>query len=485
MNGTCEMRNKTVSGFLWKISERMLAQLISLLISIVLARILSPSDYSVVSIINIFFAFSNILVVSGLNTALIQKKSADTLDYSIVLYTSLLLSIITYGIMFFCAPIIADFYDQPILTPMFRIMGLTLPITAIQSVWSAYISSSMMFRKFFFSTLGGTLISGGVGFYMAVNGCGPWALIAQQMSSIAINTLILIAMTKISIVFKFSLSRFKLLWGFGWKIFLSSIISAIYSETAPLIIGIKFNKNDLSFYTKGRNFPGLISNTVITSLSAVLFPVWSKIQDDKVSLLNYLRKYIKVASFVIFPLMLGFLTVSETFVSVVLTDKWLQTVPYIQIFCVAYMFDMLSSGNCEVLKAMGRSDIFLIIEIIKKSLYFVVIASFVFAMPSAIMLATSSIVCGVIAVIVNSVPNKKLLGYTYKLQLSDIIPNLLNSFIMCVGVSLIALINMDKIILLVIQVFFGALIYILLSLITKNKALFFIISYGKSLLKKT
>ncbi len=479
MKNAGELKEKTFASFLWKFSERMMSQFISLVISIILARILAPSDYSVVSIVTIFFSFANIFVIGGLSTALIQKKNADTLDYSVVLYSTLSLSIVIYAILFFCAPAIANLYDQPVLTNMIRIMGLTLPITAIQSVWSAYISSAMMFKKFFFSTLGGTLLSGAIGLYMAINGYGSWALVAQQMSSVVINTVILIISTRIKIVFNFSFSRFKILWKFGWKVFLSSAISVTYAETTPLVIGLKFNSTDLSYYTKGRNFPGLISNTLTNSLSSVLFPIFSKKQDDKKFLLEYLRQYIRVASFIIFPLMLGFLMVSDSFVSVILTDKWAPAVPYIQIFCIAYMFDMLSVGNCEVIKAMGRSDIFLLIEIIKKSLYFIVIGVFVLTMSSATMLAVSSIICSSIAIVVNSMPNQKLLGYKYRQQLLDILPNLLNSLIMCVAVGLITLLNLGDGLTLILQVFTGAVTYVLVAFITKNKSMMYFLGMVK------
>lgn len=462
--------------------ERFSAQFVSLLISIFLARILSPDDYSVVGVVTIFFTFANVFVVGGLSTALIQKKNADEIDYSIVLFTSLLLSLIAYAVAFFCAPLIAGIYSQPVLTKMIRIMGLTLPVTAIQSVWNAYICSALKFRKSFFSTLGGTVISGVIGLWMASNGFGAWALVAQQISNILANTVILVFTVKIKIVPHFSFARFKALWNYGYKVFLSSVISNVYAESTPLIIGLKFNSTDLSFYTKGRNFPGLISNTLTNALSAVLLPVFSKEQDDKERLLNHLRKYIQISSFLIFPLMMGFFCISESFVSVVLTDKWLPAVPYIRIFCVAYMFDMFAVGNCEVIKAMGRSDIFLLIEIVKKSMYFLIILFFVFVMDSAVLLALSAILCSAIALIVNSIPNRKLLGYRYRDQLADLLPNLLCTAVMCFGVSLIGLLNIHKLWLMGIQVFSGAVIYTLASMFFRNPSFQYSLYYLKSML---
>ena len=207
-----DIKQKTITSTIWKFLERFMAQAVSLIVSILIARILTPADYSVVSIVTIFFTFANVLISGGLNTALIQKKDADDEDYSTVLYVSVLLSIVCYIILFFCAPLIARLYEQPSLILIIRIMGLTLPITALKSIWCAYISSTLQFRKFFFATLGGTLVSAVVGITMALNGFGPWALVAQQMTNTVIDTLILIISTRIHIVLKVSITKLKVVF---------------------------------------------------------------------------------------------------------------------------------------------------------------------------------------------------------------------------------------------------------------------------------
>lgn len=479
------LKKKAFSGMIWKFLERICAQMVSLIVSIILARILMPNDYSVVSIVTIFFAFCNVFISGGLNTALIQKKDADAEDYSTVLHTSMLIALILYIIMFFSAPAIANLYDKQILVPVIRIMSLTFFINAFKSILSAYTSSNLQFRKFFFSTIIGTVVSAFVGIYMAVNGYGVWALVAQQITNSFLDTLILYFSTKYKILFKFSFKKLKSLFNYGWKIFVSSIISVIYDQINPLIVGIKYTANDLAYYNKGQNYPGLINSTISDTLQSVLFPIMSKVQDDKEVVLNVTRKYIKTASYIIFPMMIGLFSVSDVFVEVVLTEKWLPIVPYIQIFCFSYMLNIIQVGNLQAIKAIGRSDITLILEIVKKSFYFIIIIIFVFISKSPIVLALSSVVCTIFATLVNTYPNRKLLGYKYRYQLNDLLPNLIISILMGISVYFVKYIEMSKVLLLLLQVFIGIFVYILLSIITKNENLYYLIDYVKLYFRKS
>ena len=478
------LKNKAFSGMIWKFMERICAQVVSLIVSIVLARILMPDDYSIVSIVTIFFTFCNVFISGGLNTALIQKKDADVEDYSTVLHTSMFVALILYMVMFFLAPSIANLYNKQILIPVIRIMSLTFFINAFKSVLSAYTSSNLQFKKFFFSTIVGTIISAFVGIYMAINGYGAWALVAQQMTNSLLDTLILYLTTKYRIIFKVSFKKLKSLFSYGWKIFVSSIISVIYDQINPLIVGVKYTSKDLAYYSKGQSYPGLINSTISDTLQSVLFPIMSKVQDNKEMVLSVTRKYIKVASYVIFPMMIGLFSVSDIFVEVVLTEKWLPIVPYIQIFCFSYMLNIIQVGNLQAIKAIGRSDITLILEIVKKSFYLIIIILFVILSKNPIVLALSSIVCTVFATVVNTYPNRKLLGYKYKYQLNDLLPNLIISIIMGIVVYLIKYIQISKVLILILQVFIGIIVYILLSKFTKNENLYYLIDYVRSYFRK-
>lgn len=466
-----QLNRKLYSGVFWKFFERFAAQGVSLIVSIILARLLSPSDYSVVSIVLIFFAFANVIISGGLNTALIQKKNADIEDYSTVLHISVILSILVYIGLFIAAPYIARLFNQTILTLVIRIMSISLPITAIKSVWCAYISSHMQFKKFFFSTLGGTLISAVVGILMAVKGFGAWALVAQQMTNTIIDTLILIIVTRLKIVPRINFKKFKELFSYGWKILLSSLLNVSYVEITPFIIGIRFSSESLSYYTKGRTFPNTINTMTTSTLSSVLFPFLSKHQDNKEKILFYTRRYIQIASFIVFPMMLGLFAVSDNFVYVVLTSKWMEASYYIKVFCIACMFDVIAIGNCETIKAIGRSGVFLAMEIIKKSSYFITILLFVLFSRSPKILAISSIVCMLVQIVVNSIPNKRIIGYRFRDQAADLVPSLIASSIMCAVVLLLQyLSNGFSAITLIKQIVVGIATYFLVVVITKNKA---------------
>ena len=478
------LKNKTFNGLKWKFLERSCAQIVSLIVSIVLARLLLPSDYSVVSIVTIFFTFCNLIISSGLNTALIQKKNADLLDYSTVLYVTLAISILMYIIMFFTAPLIANIYHKDILIPVLRVMSLTFFINGFKSILCSYVSSRLEFRKFFLSTIVGTVISAFVGIIMALKGFGAWALVAQQMTNSFIDTLILFITTKFKIALQFSFVRLKKLFGYGWKIFAAGIITVIYDQILPLVVGIKYSPEDLAYYSKGQNYPGIVNNTINDTLMSVVFPVMSKLQDDKKAVLSATRRFIGVSSYIVFPAMIGFFAVSRNFVRVVLTDKWLPIAPFIQIFAFSYMFNIIQTGNLQTIKAIGRSDITLILEVIKKVLYLIVIIIFIKFSDSPLMLALSSIVCTAIATIVNTFPNRKLINYKYKNQIMDLLPNFVISIIMGLVILSMNRLNIPLLLLFLMQIAAGALIYLALSIFTHNSNYSYIVDNIKKYFNK-
>ena len=479
-----ELKMKAFSGALWKFAERIGAQLVSLFVSIVLARLLTPEDYSVVGIVTIFFALCNVFITGGFNAALIRKKNADKEDYATVFYISMSVAVLLYGVLYFTAPAIAKLYAQPLLVPIFRVMGLSLPLFAAKSVVSAYISNQLQFKKYFFATLGGTIVSAVVGIVMAVKGFGPWALVAQNLVNSGIGTVILFLVTRLRIPLAFSWAKLKDLLDYSWKIFAASLITAIYDEVNPLIIGLKFSANDLSFYTKGRAYPALLNTSIDGTLSAVLFPVISKVTDDKEAVLRYTRRFFRVSSFIVFPVMIGFFAVSDNFIRVLLTEKWMPAAPYVKIFCLSYMFNIIQNGNLQTIRAVGRSDINLKLEIIIKTLYLVVIVTAVFLSDSPVALATTTLINTTIAILVNSAPNKKIIGYGLRRQMMDILPNLLISSVMGVAVYALGALPVVAWILLPLQVLSGAAIYVLINLLIKNPDLHYLLQMIKGFFKK-
>lgn len=464
-----QLKKSAFSGTIWKFMERVCAQLVSLVVSIVLARILIPEDYAPISIVSIFFAFCYVFIAGGLSTSLIQKKDVTDEDYSTVLVMNLIMAAILYALMYLFAPMIAQLYQKPQLIRVIRVMALCFFVNGLKSVLSAYTSSNFQFRKFFFSTIIGTVISAVVGILMAMKGFGVWALVAQEMTNAVIDTGVLYLTTKLRFKRKFSVACMKYHINYGWKIMTTSIISTIYEQLNPLIVGVRFAPVDLAYYNKGNSFPMLINATVSDTLASVLFPVMSKVQDNKEDVLNITRRYVKVSSYLLFPVMAGMFAVAETFVEVLLTEKWLPAVPYIQIFAFSYMFNMIQVGNIQAIKAIGRSDIVLTTEILKKSLYFAVIAAFVFLSDNAVMLALSSIVCTMIALMINTYPTRKLIGYNYRYQLEDFLPNLLIAGIMAAVVLVVGTLSLNNLLLLIVQIATGVVVYVALSIITRNE----------------
>lgn len=479
-----ELQNKAISSVVWKLSERVCAQVVSSVVSIILARILVPDDYSIVSVIAIFFQFSNIIISGGLSTALIQKKDADELDYSSVLTVTLGMSVFVYLILFTFSGFIANIYNKPPLIPAIRVMGITLIINAFKSVICARISSNLEFRKFFASTIIGTVISAVVGIVMAKQGFGFWALIAQQMTNSTIDTIILSITTRFKPSFRVSMERLKSLFSYGSKIYFASMISVAYEQVKPLIVGLKFSATDLAYYNRGENFPQLLNSSISDTVSSVLFPVIARVQDEIDEVKQMTRRYMRTTSYIVFPLMMGFLAVAESFVTFFLTDKWLPIVPYIRIFCFCYMFDVIITGNLQAIRAIGRSDVILKIEVIKKVSYLVVILIFVLFADSPIMIAAASIVTTILACVINAYPNRKLIQYSYREQIGDIAGNLILSGIMVLAVWPIKYLPLSSFVCMMLQIITGITVYVLISVLIKNENLRYILNVVKDRIHK-
>lgn len=477
-----EIKSKAISGAIWKFAERTSAQIVSMVVTIVLARLLNPSDYSVVSIVSIFFAFANVFVNSGFNVALIQKKEIDREAYSSALVLTVLVAVILYGLFFCAAPLIAQLYKTSLLIPVIRLMALAIPVNAVKSIVCAYISSTLQFRKLFFATLAGIITSAVVGISMAYMGYGPWALVAQQLTNICIDTVILWITTRVPLAIRISVNKTKELFQYGWKIVVSSVIDVAYKEINPLFIGLKYSGTDLAFYTKGKSFPSLITATCSSTLSSVLFPVLSKFQNEPDELTRILRRFNKTASFIVFPVLMGFYAVSDNFILLLLTEKWMPIAPYIRIFCLSEMVMVIEAGNREALKAIGRSDVFLKFEIIKKCLFFGIIGLCIFNTSSPEALAYSSLGCATVVLCCSVGVNEYIFGYSISNQICDLLPNFLCAIIMSLGVQYFYRYNLLVGIELVVQITVGIVIYICACVLMRNENLEYALAWIKPVL---
>ena len=470
--------NRTLVNFIWRFAERCGAQLVTFIVSIVLARILSPSDYGTIALVTVFTTILQVFIDSGLSTALIQKKDADDLDFSSVFYFNFIVCLILYIIMFVSAPCIADFYKDSNLITIIRVISLTLIISGVKGVQQSYVSRNMLFKRFFFSTLGGTIFSAVLGIIMAYAGFGVWAIVFQQLSNNAIDTLILWITVKWRPIKKFSWIRLKHLLSFGWKMLASSLLDTVYNNLRNMIIGKLYTSADLAFYNQGDKFSKLIITNINTSIDSVLLPTMSNEQDNHVRVKDMTRRAIKISTYIMAPLMIGLAFCARPIVQLVLTDKWLPCVPYLQIFCVSYLFWPIHTANLNAIKAMGRSDLFLKLEIIKK---FIGMILLIITMNISVMaMAYSLLISGLISQVINSWPNRYLLKYSYIDQIKDILPNIVMALIMGGFVYFISYLNLSNLVSLVLQIALGGIIYLVLSIFTRNDSFIYLINILKS-----
>lgn len=459
----------TLTNLSWKFAERIASQLVSFVVSIVLARILEPSDYGSIAMVMIFVTLSNVFVEGGFSSALIQKKDADKLDFSTVFYFSIVFSIFLYVILFFVAPYISRFYGDgyEILTPVLRVIGLQIIVYGANSVQQAYVSKKMMFKKFFWATLIGTIVSACIGLAMAYLGFGIWSLVGQQMAMVITNTIVLYLVTRKLPGLMFSFQRLKGLFSYGAKILGASLLVSFFLDLRSLIIGKLYSAKDLAFFDRGRQFPNLIVTNINSSVGSVLFPQMSQEQDDKIRVKQLCRNSIRFSSFVMMPLMMGMAVCAEPLIRVLLTDKWIESVPFLRLFCIIYMFYPIHTANMQAIKAIGKSGTFLMLEIIKKLLELI---SLLLVMKISVMaIAINMAVLTTLFTFINAYPNIKFLDYSFKEQMNDMLPSLLLSTIMAILVYGIGLIlPISDLGVLFVQVLFGIAFYSTLSYLTNN-----------------
>src|SRR5574344_1560942 len=347
-------RGKAIKSLIWKFLERCSTQGVSFVVTIILARLLSPTEYGTIALVTVFVVLGNVVVEGGFSAALVQKKDADNLDFSTLFYTSLLISVILYMALFCVAPFIANFYKQPILKPVLRILSINLLFGAVNAVQQAYMQRNLQFKKTFYSSFIGGILSGIIGITMAYKGYGVWALVGYTLSLQFFMAIILWIVLKWRPDFDFSWRRFKQLFDFGWKVFMTNFVITIYLNIRSLIIGKLYTRDLLGLFDRGQQIPNIIITNINGTIQAVMFPVFSKEQEDRDRLRDMLRRSIKTSCFVVFPLMIGLLVTAKPLVLILLSEKWLSIVPFIQIFAIANMFLPIQYINMEAIKSLGK-----------------------------------------------------------------------------------------------------------------------------------
>ena len=460
--------NKVFSNLIWKFFERCGAQLVSLVVQIVLTRLLAPEEFGTITLITAFITILQVFVDSGFGTALIQKKDSDDTDFSSVFYFNVVICLVIYLLLYIASPLIADFYERPELCKLTRALGLVIIISGVRNIQQAYIAKNMLFKRYFFVTLGGTLAGAFAGIFLAYRGYGVWALVAQTLTNNLISVIILWFTVKWRPKALFSFDRLKGLFSFGWKLLVSSLLDTVFQQLRTLVIGKKYSDDDLAYFNKGNYVPNTIVLSINASIESVMLSALSAEQDTVTRVREMTRRSIQLSSYIMWPIMIGIFACAEPLVSFVFTDKWLPCVPYIRIFCVYYALYPIHTSNLNAIKAVGRSDMFLKLEIIKKlmnlAILFATMEFGVMAMAYGVLLE------GILSQIINAWPNRKLIGYPYLQQFRDIISSVIMAGLMGLAVYAVGFLGLSSGLTLLIQIPLGIAVYAALSLILKPES---------------
>lgn len=459
------LKKQTIKGVLWSSIERFSVQGIQFILGIVLARILLPSDYGLIGTIAIFLSISQSLIDSGFSQALIQKKDTSENDYNTVFYFNLLASIGVYGILFFLAEPIADFFNEPILENIIKVVGLNIIFSALSIVQIAKLSKDLNFKLQTKATLTSVIISGSVGIYLAYKGWGVWSLVTQGLLRSCINTILLFILTRWKPKIIFSIKSFKELFSFGSNLLLSGLLNAIFNNIYLIIIGKFYNVKELGYYTRANQFQQLPSETITVILQRVTFPVLSSIQDQKKKIEIYYKKFIHFSAFIIFPLLIGLAVVASPLITIVLTDKWIQAVPFLQLLCFVGILYPIHAINLNILKVKGRTDLFLKLEIYKKLLIVItVLITFSFGVKALII---GQIICSIISLYLNTYYTGQLINYNFFSQIKDLIPVLLASIFMGIVIFFSIFYVQSSLLKLILALVVGPISYYVFSFLFK------------------
>lgn len=475
------IRDKTITGFFWQLLQKTSCQLIGFGVSVMLARLLSPGEYGVVAICSMFLVFVGIFIEGGLGTALIQMKDTDETDFSTVFYTGITLSIIVYILVFFAAPYTALLFNNQQITLVIRILALTMPIGALAVVQNAFVQKQMAFRKFFVSSLCGTILSGIIGLTMALLDFGIWALVAQSIANTITNTIVLFLIIDWHPQFTFSYKRFKILFSFGWKMTLINLLTTFLYQLKGYVIGYKYSAASLAYYNRGEGLPGILYNNISGTINTVLFPALSKLQEDKTAVKNALSRSMRITSFFLMPALLGLAALSDKLVLIIFTEKWAPAIPFMQVICLISCSDILGMANYQAIKAIGKINTLLKIEIYKRPLMFAILIISMFISPLAI--AIGQLIYSIFAFIINAYPNRKYISYPIFEQLKDVGRSFLTSVIMAIIIYLFGRYNMNIYLCLCVQILLGTTIYVFLAWIFNKEDLNYVTAFIKNKLK--
>ena len=471
-------------GIGWKLLERFGVQIVQFVLQIILARMLDVAHYGTLSLMIIFTTLANVFVQNGFNTSLVQNKDVKEEDYSSVFWVVLMIAGVLYALLYNTAPLISRFFDMPDLVSPFRVLALVILPGAFNSVQLAKVSRELDFKKVFRSNICGIAVSGAVGIYMAYRGAGLWALVAQNLLNTLIACVVMFFTVKWRPRLVCNMKRVKVLFSFGWKLMASSALDTVYQDIRSLVIGKKYTSDTLGHYNRGKQFPQFIIYAINGAVQSVMLPTLSAEQDNVGHMKQLARKSIMISAYFIFPMMAGLAVVAEPLTLLLLTEKWLPCVPYMQIYCFTLAFYPVHTCNLQAINAMGRSDINLILEILKKSIGIITLIIALVFFDSPIAIALVGAVTTVTSSFINAFPNKRLINYSYFEQIRDLLPSIFASLVMCACAFAVGRIPMSAPVQLVVQVVTGVIVYILMSVLLRLEPYRMVIAIIKKLRKK-
>lgn len=424
------IKSQAIKGVIWSSIERFSMQGMQFLLGIIMARLLTPDDYGLIGMIFVFISISQVFIDGGFTNALIQKKNRSEIDFSTVFYINLIISVLFYIILYITAPLIAQYYNQPLLIDLTRIYSINLILNSLVAVNKTKLMIAVDFKTQTKISFTAALISGIIGVSCAYMGYGVWSIVIQTLIAAILNIILSFYFVKWIPLWSFSIESFKSLFSFGSKLLASSLISNIYTNIYVLVIGKKFSAHSLGLYTRADHFAHFASSNLGSILSRVSFPVLSQIQDDNERLILAYRKYIQMSALIIFPLILGLCGIAKPLILIILSDKWIECVILLQILCFSYLWNCITTINLNLLNVKGRSDLVLKLEIIKKTIAFTILFISLFFDLKAICIGSA--IYALIAFYSNTYYTKKILNYGFKKQITEIFPYLVTSLLIMI-----------------------------------------------------
>lgn len=469
-------KEKSTKSIISKLIENASIQILNFIIGIVLARVLSPSDYGVYSILLIFISIGQTAVVAGLNSALIQRADIDEDDYSTVYTVSLIVAFGVYCILYILSPLISEIYASPNVVMPLRILSLVLFPQALYSVVNARIARRMEFPMAAKISIISVIIAGIISVLMAINSAGVWSLVVQQILTYTVLPVAYCIRSRWIPKICFKANRFRALFGFGSKVLVADLVNSIYANIQGMIIGVKYSADSLGFFNKGQIFPRTIMQTVNGSIENVMFPVYSDMQNDKKAMGKTILENAKLISFFVFPMMIGLFAVSNEVITLLLTEKWIECVGIVQIFCIAYLFWPIDSMNLQAIKACGDGNAYFKVNFLKKCIAVLILATFVYLSWSLEIFALSAIVIYISDIIIGSHTMRKIVGVSLGQELTALLRSAVCSICILV-VMLLPEICGNLLLTLIYKIALGVIIYLVSSYVFNR-------SMMKSLLKK-